>query len=356
MQRYWSKIRPDLAKLRPYVAGRGISEIGAKYGIPPERIVKLGSNENPYGPSPAVREALAKVAPELYPEPEELMDAISGYIGYPVEQIVIGTGMDGVIDTLARLFLDPGDLSAIATPTFSYYEIVTRTCGARPRFICREEDSSIPIEEMVSAGEDAKIIFICAPNNPTGDGLKEEDLISILEGADGIVFLDEAYVEFADRSLVHLVQSYENLVVGRTFSKAFALAGIRLGYAVMPEWLAMEYRRIAPPFFGVSVAAVAAGKAALGDMGYMERSVALIRSERERLFSEIEEAHPSQGNFLYIETRKPAPDIAREMLERGIIVRDCYSFRDAGDHRIRVTVGTPEQNDRFLEAYREICS
>jgi len=106
----------------------------------------------------------------------------------------------------------------------------------------------------------------------------------------------------------------------------------------------------------VSVAAVAAGKAALGDMGYMERSVALIRSERERLFSEIEEAHPSQGNFLYIETRKPAPDIAREMLERGIIVRDCYSFRDAGDHRIRVTVGTPEQNDRFLEAYREICS
>lgn len=351
MQRFSNKLRPALQKLKPYVAGKGIGEIAHKYGIPEDRIVKLGSNENPYGPSPAVMDAITKTKMELYPEPEEFVSAVSRYIGYDEEQIVIGTGMDGVIDTLARLFLDPGNVSVIRTPTFSYYGIVTQLCDATPKFVNLDESPDVLIENA----KNANIIFLCSPNNPTGGTISEGDLRCILECCNSIVFLDEAYVEFANKSLVGLVQEYENLVVGRTMSKAFGLAGLRLGYAVVPEWIANEYRRAAPPFFGVSVTSVAAGTAAMNDLPYMKRSVEAIVTERQRLFENIAMANPSEGNFLYIETKETSGVVAESFLRKGIIIRDCYSFRGAGDNHIRVTVGTKDQNDRFLEAYQSLC-
>ena len=169
------------------------------------------------------------------------------------------------------------------------------------------------------------------------------------------MFLDEAYVEFADRSLLGLVNKYENLVVGRTMSKAFGLAGMRLGYAIAPEWIADQYQRSAPPFFGITCASVAAGAAALSDLEYMRSSVNKIRRERDRLQKEIL-SHPSQANFLYVETAEPSHEVVEKFLRRGIIIRDCRSFRGAGEHHVRVTVGTPEENDRFLSAYKEICA
>ncbi|ABK14107.1 MAG: histidinol-phosphate transaminase [Methanothrix sp.] len=346
------RLRPVLSRLRPYVAGRGIEEISRTYGIPPERIVKLGSNENPYGPSPAVRRAIAEAPLNLYPETVDLIESIARYTNFPEGQVLIGSGMDGVIDTLSRLFLDHGVRALIPTPTFSYYEIVTILCGADPVFVRRTEPG-----EMIERLRDKSIgmVFICSPNNPTGEVVDEELLRSIIESTDAVVFLDEAYVEFAERSMVDLVNEYENLVVGRTMSKAFGLAGVRLGYALAPEWIAEAYRMAAPPFFGVTTPAVAAGIAALSDLEHMRRSVEMIKRERELLLSEIVEASPSWGNFLYIETSERSDVITERMLRKGIIVRDCRSFRDAGDHHIRVTVGTPEQNARFLEAYREIC-
>ncbi|MEN3037508.1 MAG: histidinol-phosphate transaminase, partial [Candidatus Methanosuratincola petrocarbonis] len=339
-------------RLRPYVAGRGIEEISRTYGIPPERIVKLGSNENPYGPSPAVRRAIAEAPLNLYPETVDLIESIAHYTNFPESQVLIGSGMDGVIDTLSRLFLDHGVRALIPTPTFSYYEIVTILCGAEPVFV-RRTDPGEMIENL--RDESIGMVFICSPNNPTGEVVDEELLRSIIESTDAVVFLDEAYVEFAERSMVDLVNEYENLVVGRTMSKAFGLAGVRLGYALAPEWIAEAYRKAAPPFFGVTTPAVAAGIAALSDLEHMRRSVEMIKRERELLLSEIVEASPSWGNFLYIETSERSDVITERMLRKGIIVRDCRSFRDAGDHHIRVTVGTPEQNARFLEAYREIC-
>lgn len=347
-----SRLRPVLSSLRPYVAGRGIEEISRAYGIPPERIVKLGSNENPYGPSPAVRRAIAEAPLNLYPETGDLIKSIARYTGFPESQVLVGSGMDGVIDTLSRLFLDQGVRALIPTPTFSFYEIVTILCGAEPVFVRRSDPG-----EMIERLRDGSIgmVFICSPNNPTGEVVDEELLRSIIETTDAVVFLDEAYVEFADRSMADLVKEYDNLVVGRTMSKAFGLAGVRLGYALAPEWIAEAYRKAAPPFFGVTTPAVAAGIAALSDLEHMRRSVEMIKRERELLLSEIVEASPSWGNFLYIETAERSDVITERMLRKGIIVRDCRSFRDAGDHHIRVTVGTPEQNARFLEAYREIC-
>jgi len=340
-----------LSRLKPYVAGKGFTEISQKYGLSPAEIVKLGSNENPYGPSPKVAKALQSISPERYPEPEDLIAGLANYTGYPEEMIIIGAGMDGVMDTLTRLFLEPGDKSFIPTPTFSYYEILTIMAGAMPVLAPRGSDFRVP--KTVPAG--MKMIFLCSPNNPTGNTISEEDVKEIVESTDSIVFLDEAYVEFADRSLLGLVNKYENLVVGRTMSKAFGLAGMRLGYAIAPEWIADQYQRSAPPFFAITCASVAAGAAALSDLEYMRSSVNKIRRERDRLQKEIL-SHPSQANFLYVETAEPSHEVAEKFLRRGIIIRDCRSFRGAGEHHVRVTVGTPEENDRFLSAYKEICA
>lgn len=344
------KLRQCLNQLKPYVAGKGYVEISRKYGLKPESIIKLGSNENPYGPSPKAIRAMQEVSPERYPEPEELIESLSRYTGYPSEMIIIGAGMDGVMDTLTRLFLEKGDRTFIPIPTFSYYEILTRLCGAEPILGKRGPEFDVPAE----VPGDVKMAFICSPNNPTGNLVAEKDLRQIVESTEGVVFLDEAYADFADRNFMGLVKDYDNLVVGKTMSKAFGLAGLRLGYAIAPEWIADQYRRAAPPFFGITCATVAAGVGALEDLDYMRRSVAIIRSERERLQKEID-SHPSQANFIYIETEEPSNVAVEKFLRRGIIIRDCRSFRGAGEHHVRVTVGTPQQNDIFLEAYGEIC-
>jgi histidinol-phosphate aminotransferase len=351
LERYSKNLRPCLSQLKPYVAGKGYTEITRKYGIPQERIVKLGSNENPYGPSPSVIKALRSISSERYPETEELMEGLARYTGYPEELIVAGTGMDGVMDTLSRIFLDKGDRTFIPTPTFSYYEILTVMSGGQPIFAERLGGYDVPTE----VPRDVKMAFICSPNNPTGNQTPEEDVRKIVESTDGIVFLDEAYVEFADRSLLGLVREYDNLVVGRTTSKAFGLAGLRLGYAVAPEWIAEQYRRAAPPFFGLSCASVAAGAAAVKDLDFMHESVSKVLTERDRLTRETK-ARPSQGNFLYLETKKPSGSVVEDMMSKGVIIRDCRPFRGAGGHHVRVTVGTPEQNDKFLEANGEICA
>jgi histidinol-phosphate aminotransferase len=343
-------LRPALSRLMPYVAGKGFGEISRKYGLAQETIVKLGSNENPYGPSPKVAQAQASISPERYPEPEELLASLAAYTGFPEEMIIIGAGMDGVMDTLTRLFLENGDRTFIPTPTFSYYEILTITAGATPNFAPR----GAQFEITADVPPDTKMAFLCSPNNPTGNVTGEEEVRSLLESTGAIVFLDEAYVEFADRSLIRLVEQYDNLIVGRTLSKAFGLAGMRLGYAVAPRWIADQYRRAAPPFYGISCASVAAGAAALADLPFMHRSVEKIISERRRLQKEIK-SHHSQANFLYLETKSASSEFVERFLARGIIIRDCRSFRGAGEHHARVTVGTPSENDRFLSAFREIC-
>ena len=149
-------------------------------------------------------------------------------------------------------------------------------------------------------------------------------------------------------------QQYDNLIVGRTLSKAFGLAGMRLGYAVAPRWIADQYKRVAPPFYGISSSSVAAGVAALADLPFMKSSVEKIISERQRLQKETA-AHHSQANFLYLETKPASSEFVERFLARGIIIRDCRSFWGAGEHHARVTVGTPSENDRFLSAFLEIC-
>lgn len=349
MKDYASNLMPFLSELEPDDAGIDPVEVSRLYGFDADKILMMSRNENPYGPSPMVWEALRGVQLHRYPDSRSFLDALSDYTGFPEKNIVTGAGMDEVITAVARLFLGKGDKALIPIPTYSLYCLAVKLCGANPVYQQRqngfEVDSEIP--------EGFKLIFLCSPNNPTGSTISEETIRTIAESTDAIIFLDEAYAEFADKSLIKMVGNHENLIIGRTLSKAFGLAGLRLGYAVAPDWIAEQYRRISP-LFSISGLSLAAGVAALVDVAYMKRSVSKIRSERDMIQSRIEGAHPSQGNFLYIKTPKRSAEITESLLKKGIVVRDCSAMPGAGENHIRVTVGTPEQNERFLEAYSSI--
>ena len=282
--------RPELIKkeifdIAEYVPGKSIEEIASAYGLDPASIIKLGSNENPLGPSPKAVQTLIETASlaNIYPSADalELREALSKYAGFPVSNLVAtGPGMDGLLDGLCRLVIEKGDEVIIPTPTFAYYELPARACGGKPIFIKRNTDFSLDPEKVLEAESSrTKIIFLCSPNNPSGNLLPADSLRKILENTGALVFVDEAYVEFADGDLAGLVNEYDNLVIGRTFSKAFGLAGLRLGYGIMPEWLVKEYTRAATPF-SVSLPALKAGIAALSDTDHFRKSIKLAREGR----------------------------------------------------------------------------
>ncbi|PAV11975.1 histidinol-phosphate aminotransferase [Methanosarcina spelaei] len=358
--------RPELIKkeifdIAEYVPGKSIEEIVSAYGLEPTSIIKLGSNENPLGPSPKAIQALVNVASyaNIYPSADaiELREALSKYTGFPVSNLIAsGPGMDGLLDGVCRLVIERGDEVIIPTPTFAYYELPARACGGKPVFVRRKQDFSIDPEKILEAASGrTKIIFLCSPNNPSGNLLPENDLRKILETTRALVFVDEAYVEFADRNLAGLVREYDNLVVGRTFSKVFGLAGLRLGYGIMPEWLAKEYIRAATPF-SVSLPALKAGVAALSDTEHRKKSIDLARKGREYLKEKIPfKVYPSQANFVLVDVAPlKAKAVTQNLMKKGIIVRSCDSFRDAGDSFIRVTVGTPEQNEIIVRAFEAV--
>lgn len=354
-------IKKEIFDIAEYVPGKSIEEIASAYGLDPASIIKLGSNENPLGPSPKAVQALVDTAPSanIYPSADaiELREALSKYTGFPVSNLVAsGPGMDGLLDGLCRLVIEKGDEVIVPTPTFAYYELPARACGGKPVFVRRNQDFSIDPEKILEATSSrTKIIFLCSPNNPSGNLLPENDLRKILENTRALVFVDEAYVEFADRNLAGLVREYDNLVVGRTFSKVFGLAGLRLGYGIMPEWLAKEYIRAATPF-SVSLPALKAGIAALSDPEHHKRSVEIAREGRKYLKEKIPfKVYPSQANFVLVDVSPmKAKTVTQNLMKKGIIVRSCDSFREAGDTLIRVTAGTPEQNEKVIRAFETV--
>ncbi|MCL7415773.1 MAG: histidinol-phosphate transaminase [ANME-2 cluster archaeon] len=355
-------LKGSIRGIAEYIPGKSTEDIVATYGIRPGDIIKLGSNENPLGPSPRAVEAVRKMADRIsvYPSVDagELRGALAAYIGYPEDMVVMGAGMDGVVDTLMRLFIQPGTSAIIPTPTFSYFEIALRAAGGIPVFIKRQSDYGVPIESVMSSIDNTtRLIYLCSPNNPSGNIMSEEDVRSVVESTDAIVFLDEAYVEFASKSLVHLVTEYDNLVVGRTMSKAMGLAGLRIGYAAVPTWIFREYMKATTPF-AISRIAVAAGLAALEDIDYRKKTIDNVDMGRTFLTEQLSNqcrAYPSQANFILIDVSpKKSKGVAEALLKAGIIVRDCTSFRDAGDGLIRITVGTPHQNRLLVNALQGI--
>jgi len=348
------RVRGSLKEVEEYKPGKLVK--GA---------IKLSSNENPLGPSPDAIKAIVRSLEggeldlSIYPwekNEEELVSEISTYGNASVENIVIGAGVDGVLDTLVKIFIDRGDEAIIPIPTFSLYETLVKIAGGTPRYVKRAGNFSIPIEEVTS-NEKTQMIFLCSPNNPTGNCISEDDARAIIESTNSMVVIDEAYVEFADTSLDELVNDYENVLVLRTFSKAFGLAGLRVGYGVLPEWLVSQYKKVSIPF-SVNNIALKAAIVALRDNEHLRRSVELVREGRQFLESNLQRlftVYPSQANFVLVDVApRKSYAVCDTLMENGLTVRDCSSFRGATDSLVRISVGTQEQNAKVVEVLMNI--
>jgi histidinol-phosphate aminotransferase len=354
------KARQSVREIKEYVAGKNVEEVAASYGIDERSIVKLASNENCLGPSPRAIEAIRSAACDvhIYPSVDavELRGAIARRFDLPAGNVVCGAGMDGVLETLLRAFLEAGDETLIPLPAFSYYEIVTRFSGATPVFCNRRDDFSLDVDAVLEkvTGR-TKFIFITSPNNPTGNLTALEDILKIADAVEAIVFVDEAYIDFADdaESALSLASKCDNVVVGRTMSKAWGLAGLRIGYAYIPDAIFGEYMKVATPF-ALSRISIAAALAALDDEEHYRRSVEVVREERQYLLKHMPfRAFPSDANFILIDTSPlTSRHVVDECMKRGVILRDCASFRGMGDRYVRVTVGTREQNLRLVDALK----
>ncbi len=354
-------IRQEIVDLKPYKPVVPLDVLAEQLGIPVEQIIKLDANENPYGPSPR---ALAALATEphyaLYPDPESrrLRAALSDYTGQPIERIICTSGADELLDLLTRLFLNPGDSVIDCPPTFDMYAFDTQVNGGRVVTVPRREDFSldVPAIEQAAFETRAKIIFLATPNNPTGNQIAQADIARLLK-LPLLVVVDEAYIEFTSGSVGDWVDQYPNLVVARTFSKWAGLAGLRIGYALLPETIASHLWKIKQPY-NVNLAAQAAALASLEDLALLRDRIGRIVAERERLSVALLSVpdlyiYPSQANFFLCRvTGGDATRLQHALLREGILVR--YYAKPQIDNCLRIGIGTPEQNNRLLEALRRL--
>ena len=354
-------LNPHLADLEEYAPIEPFEVLSTRLGIPAERIVKLDANENPYGPVPAVAEALACYPHfHIYPDPRQSMlrDALGAFIGVPAAHILPGQGADELIDSLCRLFLASGDAVINAPPTFGMYGFDARLAGAEVIDVPRRDDFTPDIEAIAAAAETrrAKLLFLASPNNPSGGWLNDDALDRLL-ALPLVAVLDEAYVEFADYpSRAPRVLDHDNLVVLRTLSKAAGIAGLRLGYGIFPEWLMQELWKFKQPY-NVNVAASVAGIASLRHADRIAAVVATLKAERSRLYEMlaslpcIEAVPGSQANFILCRVvRRDARDLKLSLERCGILVR--HYDKPGLDNCIRISVGRPEHTDALIGALR----
>ena len=343
-------VRSCYKKKSGYVFARKAEDIAREYGI--DRIARLASNENPEPLSPDAREAAQQALLTVNRYPDErvniLMNALRGYYGD--YHFVTGVGMDGVIETTIRTLVEPGEKVVISTPTFSFYALSAMGQGAEVVTVPRKADFSVDPGTLIKAAQDAKITVLCSPNNPTGNASSLEIVSEILEGIEGVLFLDNAYVEFSDYDYLPLMKNHENLILGRTFSKVHSLAGLRIGYAFTPRWLPPWYNRSGTPFAVNSVSAAAAA-AALADTAHAERYLSQVKRWRKRFVTDVKyPVLPSDANFVMVDVTPHRSDEMVEALARkGVVVRSCRSFAGLEDHYIRVSIGEDWENELFIK-------
>ncbi len=338
-----------------YAYAKRAEDVAREHGF--DRIARLASNENPRPPSPLAIEAANAVLHEGNRYPDERMTALGEALRryHGDYRFVTGAGMDGVIETVIRTVVEPGERIVVATPTFSFYGIAATAHGAVVKNVPRCEDFSVDTDIFIDACRGAKLAFLCSPNNPTGNATPLEAVREILDGIDCLLFLDNAYIDFAAIDYRPLMREYDNLILGRTMSKMFSLAGLRVGYALVPGWLEPYYLRAATPF-ALNAVSAAAAVGALGDRGHVEATYEHVCRWRERFLTETPfTAHPSDANFVMLDV---APYTGNEVVDhlagRGVLVRSCTSFPGLGDHYIRVSIGDDWENTRFLEAIRSL--
>jgi histidinol-phosphate aminotransferase len=353
-------IRPNLVGFTGYSASTSPDTLAGKVDVPPEGIIKMNANENPYGCSPKVPKALS-TAPNfnIYPDDgqQELRKRLAGYANAPAECIVAGHGSNSLIDLIVRLFIGPGDEVINCVPTFDIYRFSTEICGGTVVNVNRDEDFAVSVKAVKAAiSPKTKLIFLATPNNPTGNIIPWQDIIEI--AATGLpLVVDEAYYEFSDETIMPYRDDYKNIMVLRSFSKWAGLAGLRVGYGVFPPRIAAYLMAIKIPH-NVSVAAEIAVRESLDDLAYLQGRVKSIIAERLRLFGELNKfnwlkPYPSRANFIYVAVLKgSAADLHLKLQRKGILVR--YFDRPLLKNSIRVSVGRPEHTDALIKALKEL--
>ncbi|MBS1723319.1 MAG: histidinol-phosphate transaminase [Armatimonadetes bacterium] len=355
-------LRPAILAMRPYPPGKPVEEVQRELGL--TDVVKLASNENPYGPSPAAVEAAKAAAGSmnLYPDGRgfALKQALARKFDIAVDKVVIGAGSDDIIGILGQMFLQPGTELVMADPSFLRYEAAAGVNAATLVKVPVDPDWRHDLDAMARAVNDrTRLVFMANPNNPTGTTVAKAEIERFLDGLPGHVLtvLDEAYFEFGQGSPGHfdgldLLKAGKRVAVLRTFSKAYGLAGIRVGYGFMDPEIVRAFNAARPPFH-VSAPAQVAALAALDDFAHIERTVALTKIEMKRLSQELQSRGvpfiPGRGNFVCIETGPDSDTLAGALLRQGVIVRPGAQL--GMPHHIRVSIGTAEEMDRFLRAF-----
>lgn len=357
-------IRPHLETLPAYVPIEPFEILSARIGRDPSHIVKLDANENPYGPLPAVREALGRLDfPHIYPDPESraLRRSLARFTGVSEEYLLAGSGADELIDLLMRIFLDPGDWILSCPPTFGMYSFDAELNAARCIEVPRKSDFSVDMGSIQRVVQEyrPKLFFITSPNNPDGSMITPGILDEILS-LPTVVVLDEAYIEFAGDDLgaglsrIGEVPKRENLVVLRTFSKWAGLAGLRVGYGAFPGWLMPVLWKSKQPY-NVNVAGSIAAQVSLDHVEELAKVVGLLTSERTRLYAALQQIsylqpYPSHSNFILCRvTGREAGELkSRLAQEYGIFIR-YFNKPGLRDH-IRISVGRPKDTDALVRS------
>ncbi|MEY3665243.1 MAG: histidinol-phosphate aminotransferase [Pseudomonadota bacterium] len=346
--------------MAPYQAGKPISELAREYGLREADIVKLASNENPLGMPESALAAMQSALSDLgrYPDANgfELKAAIAQRYQVPQDWITLGNGSNDILELAAHAFLQPGESAVYAQYSFAVYALATKAVGARA-IVVPALDYGHDLDAMLAAiAADTRIVFVANPNNPTGTFCPADRIAAFLAkvAPDVVVVLDEAYNEYLDPHLrfdsISWVRTYPNLLLSRTLSKAYGLAGLRVGFGVAQPALTDLLNRIRQPF-NVNSLAQAAAVAALGDDAFLERSYRMNRAGLQRLQTAFEKLGlayvPSHGNFVLVKVGDAAA-VYESLLRAGVIVRPVAGY--GLPQWLRISVGLPEENEKFLVA------
>ncbi|HEU4914461.1 MAG TPA: histidinol-phosphate transaminase [Candidatus Saccharimonadales bacterium] len=351
-----------ICDLQPYQPGLPIEQVAREYGIAPEKIIKLASNENPLGPSPkaqAAAEAALKEA-HRYPEQHALRAALAAKFDLDTRWLVIGNGSNDIIDLIARTYLDAGDESIVSQYAFAMYQNAIQSVGAATVTVPAKEYGHDLDAMLAAITPRTKVVWIANPNNPTGTYVPYNQVKAFLDAVpqEVMVVLDEAYYEYLSpddqEDSLHWPIGYPNLIVLRTFSKIYGLAGLRVGYGVASAEVADLLNRVRLPF-NVTSTSVAAAMAALDDDDFVKRSYELNLEGRKRLLDSLEilglECLPAYGNFVTCNAGD-AGAVHQALLQQGIIARPLKPY--GLDDWLRVSVGLPAENERFLAVLEQV--
>ncbi len=345
-----SKFDRDLLdNLEPYS-----SEVSLSDG----NLLRLHANEIPWNNEAvilALHDKLLSMPFNRYPEVTNfgIRKRIADYIGFEKENVLVGNGSDEIIDTIGKAFISPLDKVLIPSPTFSLYSSIARIYSGLPILIPLNPDYTLPVDKIISESKSSKITIICSPNNPTGVLYPDEDIKTILDTGI-LVILDEAYAEFSGHSGLHLLNNYDNLIVMKTFSKAFGLAGFRTGYCVASETLIESMSKVILPY-NLNLISLKVVELAIQHEDFMSGVVKKIKENKKYLYGALKEIEgitpiPSSTNFILFEVQN-AKKIYEELLKRGILIRYFE-----GKNYLRVSVGTYEECVKFISELREILN